>query len=88
MEEKRIATDCRDIRGTLIYTGDYICLDDDVKRIFDVEDGIVHFVRGMFVVGDGGYRHSFDALASWDYVMRGEVIGNIYDNPEILEYKR
>ena len=54
---------------------------------FDVKDGVVRYLGGMFFVG--GDRHtllsSLNVLVDFRYTMRGRVIGNIFDNPELME---
>lgn len=77
-------TDLTDKNGKKIFEGDIVILDEDVKRMFDVDDGEVKYGRGGFYVKEFGMLNSLNALTSWDWVLRGEVIGNIHDNPELL----
>lgn len=71
--------------GKEIFDGDIVVLDDDVKRTFDVEDGIVTYVRGGFYIDKCRACNSIDVLATYDYSkLRGKIIGNIHDNPEVL----
>lgn len=76
-----------DKHGNLIYEDDFVRVDDDVKEMFKrVEDGPVRFSRGSFFVNSyGDFLSSFDVIADFMGVLRGEVIGNIHDNPELLE---
>lgn len=80
-------TGMTDKKGTKIFEGDIIKVDDAVKETFpQVEDGDVRFSRGGFFVGSyGDILRSFDVIADYKGVMRGEVIGNIHDNPDLLE---
>lgn len=75
-------TDLTDKDGKKIFEGDIVCLDEDVKMTFNVYDGEVKYGRGGFYIGDFGLLNSLNAIASYDWVLRGEVIGNIHDNPE------
>lgn len=76
-----------DKKGVNIYEGDIIRVDEDVKNTFpQVKDGPVRFSRGGFYVGSyGGILCSFDVIADYTGVLRGEIIGTIYDNPELVE---
>ena len=78
-----------DKHGNLIYEDDYVRIDEDVKKTFPmVEDGPVRFSRGGFFASSyGDILRSFDVIADIRGVFRGEVIGNIHDNPELLEVK-
>ena len=78
-----------DKHGNLIYEDDFVRIDDDVKETFKrVEDGPVRFSRGGFFVNNyGDILSSFDVIADFRGVLRGEVIGNIHDNQELLEVK-
>ena len=78
-------TGMADKNGKKIFEGDIVKLDEYVKKAFDVEDGEVKFGRGGFYIGDFNMLNSLNTLASYDGILRGEVIGNIYDNPEMVE---
>jgi hypothetical protein len=82
-------TGLTDKNGTKIFEGDFVRVDDNVKKIFpQVEDGDVRFARGGFFVGCyGDILRSLDVIADYKGVLRGEVVGNIHDNPELLEVK-
>lgn len=76
-----------DKHSRIIFEGDIVRVDSDVKEIFErVVDGPVRFSRGVFFVNSyGDILRSFDVIADFTGVLRGEVIGNIYDNPELLK---
>ena len=78
-------TGLTDKNGKKVFEGDIVRLDEDVKMAFNVCDGEVKYGRGGFYVGDFGLLNSLNAIASCDWVLRGEVIGNIHDNPELLK---
>lgn len=77
-------TDLKDIYDKDIFEGDVIALNEDVKKIFDVEDGEVRYGWGGFYVKEFSPLNSLNTLASYDCILRGKVIGNIHDNPELL----
>lgn len=72
-------TGLTDKHGVKIFEGDIVKLDKDVKQAFEVDDGVVKFGRGGFYVDEFGLRNSLNTLASYDWVLRGEVIGNVHD---------
>ena len=76
-----------DKHGRIIFEGDVVRVDEDVKETFErIEDGPVRFSRGGFFVNSyGDVLRSFDVIADFTGVLRGEVIGNIYDNPELMK---
>lgn len=78
-------TGMKDKNGMKIFEGDIVVLNKDVKQIFNVEDGEVRYGWGGFYIKDFSTLNSLNTLASYDCVLRGEVIGNIHDNPELLE---
>lgn len=79
-------TGLKDCNGKPVFEGDIVRLFSDVKRTFDISDGEVRWVRSAFVVGNGdSFRSSLSVVASYDWVLRGEIVGNIHDNPDLLE---
>lgn len=69
-----------DKNGNKIFAGDIVTLDEDVKKTFNVSDGEVKYGRGGFHVNTFGLLNSLNAIASAEWVLRGEVTGNIHDN--------
>ena len=78
-------TGLTDKNGVKIFEGDIVRLYEDVKRAFNVNDGEVVYARGGFDVGDCALLSSLNAIASYNWVLRGEVIGNVHDNSGLLE---
>lgn len=78
-------TGMKDINGKMIFEGDIVVLNEDVKKAFDVDDGEVKYGWGGFYIKEFSILNSLNALSSYDCILRGKVIGNIYDNPELLE---
>lgn len=76
----------KDKNGVKVFEGDIVLLDEDVKETFRAKDGSVLFCRGAFFIGDADrILNCIDVLADYNGRLRGEVIGNICDNPELLE---
>lgn len=82
-------TGLKDKNGKEIYEGDIVKIDDDVAKVFKIKSiGKVKYFEGLFLVQNGdiiGLLSSLFALSNINYRLRGRVIGNIYDNPELLE---
>lgn len=67
------------------FEGDIVRLDEYVKSAFDVNDGVVKYGWGGFYIGAFSTLNSLNALAAFDGVLRGEVIGNVFENADLLE---
>ena len=78
-------TGMNDKNDRKIFEGDIIRLDEYVKSTFDVNDGVVKYGWGGFYIGDFSTLNSLNALATFDGVLRGEVIGNVFENADLLE---
>ena len=75
-----------DANGNKIFEGDFIQLYTDVKKTFCAVDGDIRYSRGCFFVGSyGNQLKSLNTLADFTGVMRGVIIGNIHDNPELMK---
>lgn len=70
-------TGLRDINGVKIFEGDIVEYIDNTEG--GVYKGVVEFENGMFTF-DGG-----NAMGDYDVPIK--VIGNIYQNPELLKDK-
>lgn len=75
-------TEMKDKNGNKIFEGDIVSIDSDVKEIFNVDDGEVRYGWGGFYVKEFSSLCSLNTLSSYDHVFRGEVVGNIHDNPD------
>ena len=77
-------TGCKDKNGTPIYEGDILA--NDLILPHDNDNiGVVYFAAGTFMIdGDGPfYDHVFSH--SPDILDNHSVIGNKYENPELLK---
>lgn len=78
-------TGLTDTNGKKIFEGDIVRLEENIKKSFNISDGIVKYGWGGFYIGKFGMLNSLNAIASTEGVLRGEIIGNIHDNPELLD---
>ena len=77
----------KDKNGTEIYEGDIIKYAEFVECIADCHGAIYQEYHAEVVFRDG--RFEFDGMWSygelWHSLSNTEVIGNIYENPELLK---
>ena len=78
-------TGMKDWNGKKVFEDDFVRVDGSLKRALDITDGVVRYGRGGFYVSDFDLLNSLNTIAAYDGVLRGEVIGNIHDNPELME---
>ena len=87
-------TGLKDENGKKIFEGDIVKLDQDIAKIFCIESliSIVKYFDGTFICTNKDNNtdvcRSLIVLTNIDGILRGEVIGNIYDNPELIEERR
>lgn len=76
-----------DENGVMIFEGDFVQICEEVKTCFGLKDGAVEYHKGNFLIkgNNEGLIASLLALVDIYYVMRGRIIGNIHDNPELLK---
>lgn len=78
-------TGLKDRNGREIYEGDILLFAEELKSIVEFRHGMFGYEFCGNFIGYGGNYH-FDFNPS-DKDSNHEVIGNIYDNPELLEDK-
>lgn len=72
-----------------VYEGDIIEFDNDIKDILGAKDGQVYYRAGSFFVSDGNsefHNKSYPLcpLVDFNCVLRGKIVGNVFENPELL----
>ena len=72
-------TGLKDENGKEIYEGDIVTLNGEWEEIDYVDCHIVTFKDGCFRIGNGYENEAGSYLSDW------RVIGNIHENPELLE---
>ena len=77
-------TGMTDKYGNKVWEHDIITLNEDVKKTFNVDDGEVRYGWGGFYIKKFSELNSLNTLASYDCILRGEVIGNVLDTPDLL----
>ena len=75
-------TGLKDKNGKEIYEGDIVTLTGEWEEIEYDDCYIIAFENGCFRVGDGYDNEAGHYLSDW------RIIGNIHENPELLEDKR
>lgn len=80
----------KDLDKNNIYMGDILKIDDNIRRIYDLKDIMyVDFIEGSFYLKaekeiKWSMLRCLPALVNIEGNIRAEVIGNIYDNPELV----
>ncbi|AVS32408.1 hypothetical protein JKT64_11760 [Listeria monocytogenes] len=70
-----------DKNGKKIFEGDVVEIDVYDRLDWDSIKGKVVFLEGAWLVEDEGHF----AISLWSEINEFEIIGNIYENPELLE---
>ena len=76
-------TGLKDKNGKEAYFGDLIKLWEDRKVVYEIRWGSIMgriFLHHLDKNGDSGYQYGSD-------IQEGKIVGNIYENPELLKEK-
>jgi len=80
-------TGLKDLKGNKIFEGDIVRLwSDDDEHITTAGNGLIEFLGGCFeAYYKRDYTDNEDLCNLEGYRYQHEVIGNIHDNPELME---
>ena len=85
-ESVGICLNINDKNGLMLYEGDIVEIDADVAKMLEIEMvGNIHYTFGAFYFGKTSRRATVDFICSCLQVFRGRVIGNVFQNKELLE---
>lgn len=75
-----------DKNGKLIFEGDFVKIEKQVKELIRVRDGQVVCRNGCFMIEGNKLPGVFYSLVGYTHVFRGCVVGNVHDNPDLLKW--
>ena len=86
-------TGLKDKNGKLIYEGDIVSVKVQTQDFFNVEEYYSENYKGEIIFKEGEFAIRVidtkkQPIALYYYANGCEVIGNIYENPELLENKQ
>ena len=81
-------TGLTDKNGTKIFDGDIVKYHKETYTSMKDTIGIVEYYNGSYGISYENNQHFLEFSSMSMYVRWYEVIGNIYDNPELLEEKQ
>ena len=85
-ESVGICLNIKDAKGTMLYEGDIVRIQSDVAKMFEIEsEGVIHYTFGAFYFGKTSRRATVDFICSCIGEFRGIVIGNVFQNSELLK---
>lgn len=86
-------TGLKDKNGKLIYEGDIISVKIKTQDVFNVEEYYSENYKGEIIFKEGEFAIRIvdtkkQPISLYYYTNGCEIIGNIYENPELLENKQ
>ena len=85
-ESVGICLDVEDKTGQMIYEGDIVEIDAEVAEMFKIESrGPIRYMFANFYFGQTANRSTVEWICTCCGVFRGKVIGNMYQNQDLLE---
>ena len=85
-ESVGISVGITDRDGVMLYEGDIVDIEPDVANMYKIESrGYIYYSSASFYFGKTAYRATVEFICSCCGVFRGRVIGNVFENRDLLD---